>query len=307
MDPMKTGVFLAALRREKGMTQQGIAEKLGVSNKTVSKWESGGGYPDITVLPALAALYGVTADELLAGERRRAASSAEPDRVSPYLDRRGELRFRIGMSGALLFLLAGYYFWYARWGGLLLLGSVLSVWLGWTAPAEENSWEKRFWALLALAVGQAWIVAQRMHVSYVVLRLLAADAQDIHGFLNLRLSETLFLLLLPLVYLPLRLWLRRKTGPAARLLPRAVFWAGFGGWAVALGINGARWARELPTILEYIRVPVWKKRLLRELLAGTIDPVAKGVFCLWVAAVALAILWTVFHARKKAVAKQGEQ
>ena len=54
MDAQKTGAYLAMLRKIKGMTQQEVADRLGVSNKTVSKWESGGGFPDITVLPALA-------------------------------------------------------------------------------------------------------------------------------------------------------------------------------------------------------------------------------------------------------------
>ena len=65
MDAVKTGSYLAALRRAKGLTQQETAEELGVSNKTISKWESGGGFPDITVLPALAEFYGVSVDYLV--------------------------------------------------------------------------------------------------------------------------------------------------------------------------------------------------------------------------------------------------
>ena len=71
MDAVKIGAFLCALRRERGWTQQEAAARLGVTDKTVSKWETARGLPDIAVLPALAALYGVTADELLAGARRR--------------------------------------------------------------------------------------------------------------------------------------------------------------------------------------------------------------------------------------------
>lgn len=69
MDAMKIGDFLSALRKARGYTQQAVAERLNLSNKTISKWESGGGLPDITVLPALAELYGVTVDEILAGQR----------------------------------------------------------------------------------------------------------------------------------------------------------------------------------------------------------------------------------------------
>ena len=98
MDTAKTGAYLASLRKAAGMTQQDAADRLGVSNKTVSKWESGGGFPDITVLPALAELYGVTADDILAGGPVRPGSGG--GRVEQYLARRGELRWRIGFSAA---------------------------------------------------------------------------------------------------------------------------------------------------------------------------------------------------------------
>lgn len=87
MDTAKTGAYLASLRKNAGMTQQDAADRLGVSNKTVSKWESGGGFPDITVLPALAELYGVTADDILAGAAVR--SSGGDSQVAQYLARRG--------------------------------------------------------------------------------------------------------------------------------------------------------------------------------------------------------------------------
>jgi|GEM_PF-1151656 len=63
------GNFLAVLRKSKGMTQQDVAESLNVSNKTISKWERGEGYPEITIIPAIAELFEVTADEILRGEK----------------------------------------------------------------------------------------------------------------------------------------------------------------------------------------------------------------------------------------------
>lgn len=82
MDAGKTGAYLAALRKARGMTQQEAADQLGVSNKTVSKWENGAGLPDITVLPALAELYGVTADDILAGENLRGRPAEAQDRTA---------------------------------------------------------------------------------------------------------------------------------------------------------------------------------------------------------------------------------
>ncbi len=63
------GTFIAALRKSRGLTQQDVANSLGVSDKTISKWECGNGLPDITAIPAIAELFEVTADEILCGER----------------------------------------------------------------------------------------------------------------------------------------------------------------------------------------------------------------------------------------------
>lgn len=69
MDSKKVGSFIAELRKQKGYTQTTLAEILNVSNRTVSKWENGDGYPDITILPEIAKNLGVTVDELLNGEK----------------------------------------------------------------------------------------------------------------------------------------------------------------------------------------------------------------------------------------------
>ena len=60
--------FLAARRRARGLTQQGVADALGVSFQAVSKWESAVSYPNIELLPTLAGMLGVTVDALLAGQ-----------------------------------------------------------------------------------------------------------------------------------------------------------------------------------------------------------------------------------------------
>lgn len=70
MEKRTMGALMAALRKSKGMTQQDVADKLGISNKTVSKWECDDGYPDITMLPVIAEVFGITVDELLKGEIR---------------------------------------------------------------------------------------------------------------------------------------------------------------------------------------------------------------------------------------------
>lgn len=72
------GAFLATQRKAHGYTQEEVAEKLGISNRTLSKWETDRSSPDILALPALAQLYGVTVDEILRGERDKPQEAALP-------------------------------------------------------------------------------------------------------------------------------------------------------------------------------------------------------------------------------------
>ena len=67
MDIQKTGILISELRRKNHMTQKELAEKLHVTDKAVSKWERGAGYPEITTVPLLAETLGVTANEILTG------------------------------------------------------------------------------------------------------------------------------------------------------------------------------------------------------------------------------------------------
>lgn len=69
MDQNKVGKFIASLRKEKGLTQEALGQKLGVTNKTVSRWETGSYMPDIDLLIPLGEALGVSVNELLAGER----------------------------------------------------------------------------------------------------------------------------------------------------------------------------------------------------------------------------------------------
>ena len=68
MDWSKTGSLIAELRREKGLTQKDMAEKLGVCAKTVSKWETGHGFPDVSLLSELSEILGIDISKLLEGE-----------------------------------------------------------------------------------------------------------------------------------------------------------------------------------------------------------------------------------------------
>ncbi len=69
MDMSKMGAFLQVLRKEQGLTQEQLGEKLHISSKTISRWETGTYMPPVEMLLALSELYGVSMNELVAGER----------------------------------------------------------------------------------------------------------------------------------------------------------------------------------------------------------------------------------------------
>ena len=68
MDQIKTGKFIAYLRKKNNLTQETLGEKLGITNKMISRWENGNYMPDIQMLQLLSQKFGVSINELLSGE-----------------------------------------------------------------------------------------------------------------------------------------------------------------------------------------------------------------------------------------------
>ena len=224
MDAGRTGAYLAALRKARGMTQQEAAEQLGVSNKTVSKWENGAGLPDITVLPALAELYGVTADDILAGETLRGRpESGTGEARRRLLLVRLRTRFDICFAGAVaLAVLAAFQVAYvslAAWPvsvGLLWIGYVLAA-----HPArygdvalDTGTWENLYRKLLTASAVQWW----------ALLRLVRLGRLEL-DFAEMRYYDTMdawkpliFAVGLAVLCAVLERALRRRAGAEASLL-----------------------------------------------------------------------------------------
>ena len=78
MEQRNIGNFIAAKRREQNLTQEQLAARLGVSNKTISKWENGKCMPDYSVIELLCKELGITLAELLDGEEK------EPNSIRGY-------------------------------------------------------------------------------------------------------------------------------------------------------------------------------------------------------------------------------
>lgn len=124
MDMTKMGTFLQTLRKEQGLTQEQLGERLHVSGKTISRWETGTYMPPVDMLLALSELYGLSINELVAGER-----------LSPEtLPHAAEENLTIALKEQEAFQLSEQqHFWKAkwlkehRWGIALLTGIFCSL------------------------------------------------------------------------------------------------------------------------------------------------------------------------------------
>lgn len=110
MDQIRIGRFLKECRKEKGLTQEMAAERLGVSGRTVSRWETGHNLPDISLLTELSDLYDVTIPEIINGKRN--SENNEPGitakAMAGYADAEKEMMIRnlrqISMFGLIAIL-----------------------------------------------------------------------------------------------------------------------------------------------------------------------------------------------------------
>ncbi|MBE6032678.1 MAG: helix-turn-helix transcriptional regulator [Clostridiales bacterium] len=95
MDKKTIGAFIAALRKANGMTQRDLAERLNVSDKTVSRWERDEGNPDLSMIPVIAEIFDVTCDELLRGQRKSPEDRIEAPSSVEYTAKGEKERQRI--------------------------------------------------------------------------------------------------------------------------------------------------------------------------------------------------------------------
>lgn len=82
MDRQKTGALIAQMRKERGLTQRELAEQLHISDRAVSKWERGAGFPDVSMLVPLAEALGLSVLELLQGEQSAPCDSEGAARLA---------------------------------------------------------------------------------------------------------------------------------------------------------------------------------------------------------------------------------
>lgn len=134
MDQTKIGKFIAEMRKEQNLTQQDLAEKLGISNKTVSKWECGNGMPDYAVMEALCKVLNINVNELLSGEQllsQEYSKKAEENMMSLMQEssqnNKHDIRAWIGYILGVVVL--GFVVWLAiiMWGGAYSVGYFMDL------------------------------------------------------------------------------------------------------------------------------------------------------------------------------------
>lgn len=86
MNQEKIGTFISELRKEKSLTQEQLGEKLGVSQKSVSRWETGKNMPDISLLKPLSEELGITVSELIEGERKLDVNKAADESLDQVIE-----------------------------------------------------------------------------------------------------------------------------------------------------------------------------------------------------------------------------
>ncbi|RKJ20814.1 XRE family transcriptional regulator [bacterium D16-50] len=137
MDQIKSGRFLAACRKEKDLTQRQLAEILHVSDKTVSKWETGKGLPEAQLMLPLCEALGISVNELLSGERLTETEyqrKAEENMVNLVEGQKGRQGVGSGVKtgigfGAALAMVLSYHTYTSVWLAILhgILGWVYVV------------------------------------------------------------------------------------------------------------------------------------------------------------------------------------
>ena len=109
MNQQITGKVIAHKRKEKNLTQEQLAEKLGVSNKTISKWETGKCMPDYTVVKSLCEELGITVAELMDGEvsEEKSVRTYDEEQIMNLLKRTQDLEKQKNLLYGILLIVMG--------------------------------------------------------------------------------------------------------------------------------------------------------------------------------------------------------
>lgn len=140
MDQIKIGVFLKELRKEKELTQEQLAEKLNVSSRTVSRWETGSNMPDIGMLVDMAGFFDVSIPEIISGERKSENMNQETRETAVAMAEYGRNAVKIGKQKVIGILMSAF--------GIFIIVSALSIF-----PSNSS------WGSVYSVLGSIFLVA----------------------------------------------------------------------------------------------------------------------------------------------------
>lgn len=148
MDQVKTGGFLKELRKARNLTQEQLAQKLNVSNRTVSRWETGSNMPDIGMLVELAEFYDVSIPEIIYGERKSENMDQETRQTAVAMAEYGQNAVKTGKQKVVGILMSIF--------GLFVIVSALSIF------PSASSWGSVYSLLgsIALMIGLSFMLRQ---------------------------------------------------------------------------------------------------------------------------------------------------
>ena len=126
MDQVKIGSFLKELRKERNLTQENLAEQLNVSNRTISRWETGNNMPDISMLVGIADFYDVSIPEIIDGERKGGKMDQETRDTAVKMAKYSQNEVKTGKRKVIGFLMSMF--------GLFIIVSALAIF------PHDSSW-----------------------------------------------------------------------------------------------------------------------------------------------------------------------
>lgn len=152
MDQMKVGRFIAQTRKEKGLTQRQLADGLQISDKTISKWETGKGLPEVSLMMPLCQVLQISVNELLSGERIAENEFKEKTErvIMDLVKEREENKKKVVLAVAsmvvtlvasLTIILVAGLLQMQEWQRFLLIGIGLAVLLGGLFVAAALEWD----------------------------------------------------------------------------------------------------------------------------------------------------------------------
>lgn len=145
MNQIKIGKFIQQLRKEQDLTQKELAEKIGVSDKTVSKWETGNGLPDFASIEVLCTTLDITVNEMISGEKLPPANYSEKaEENMKHLLEENEKNKKGGIVSVIF-------------GGLLCFLAIIVLLMGW-GNRSNPAWFLDLPSFLELALFCAAIV-----------------------------------------------------------------------------------------------------------------------------------------------------